>query len=94
MVSNFVWFATRTSVDFYCVLVFLLDVGTSAFCVFLLGAVSLKNSVKFQQINKNDILCSVYGCMHERREKTNLHNENDEIVDKCYILKYLCYACY
>ena len=79
--------------DFDCVLVFLLDVGALAFCVFLLGGVSLKNSVKFQQINKI-VICSVYGCMHERREKTNLHNENDEPVDKCYILKYLCYACY
>ena len=79
--------------DFDCVLVFLLDVGALAFCVFLLGAVSLKNSVKFHQIN-NNVICSVYGCMHERREKSNLHNENDETVDKCYILKYLCYACY
>ena len=79
--------------DFDCVDVFLLDVGALAFSVFLLGAVSLKNSLIFQQINKN-VICSVYGCMHERREKTDLQNENDETVDKCYILKYLCYACY
>ena len=36
------------SVDFDCVLDFFFDVGALAFWVFLLGAISLKNSVKLQ----------------------------------------------